>query len=830
MQYRIILTIGFFLLCRSVTAQQQAKYFVQYFNTDNGLPSNGIKGLQWDAQTGFLWIATEAGIVRYNGIEFKNYSKEDEPHITNERILFLTKNNAGRIYTSGNSGNVFYVNKNRLVFNTNEKITGNANSNIIAYAVSDELKKASLVNNTTLPFSVQFSIVLPESDTATLVVHQNRLYRYSITDTIPRPFIFHPLPIYNAFKIGSNFFVMDSLRQFFLFNNQTYKTTLKNITDDRKLFEASSRNNRIVWEPGMEFPVVFNQGKAWLLNYTDGKLSVRLICDVVPTGELIRYVQYDDKKKLLFLGTDSKGIIVIKQNQVATLKKKEPGINQRTSYYSQVPLPDNKILTNEGHIIGPNVTGKEIPPIKTKFQPTIYISGDSALWFSQLDKQRQNTYLNKYSFLTGITTVFTKIKTPEQTVFTVFKNKLYFAGDKYIRVMEGDSARLLYEYDRKGIPRLHYDICGWGDNGLALATCNALLLFDMQTNRLDTLYQSENSCVRTLWKYKDYLFIGTYGDGFFILKNRKLKKLPLDKNKYLLYTHCFVKDDSGYCWISTNKGLFKAKLDELIDAYEKNSASVYYHYLGRNDGMEMTELNGGCTPCAIILKNKTISFPSMDGLLWVNPETTNLFMPDGELFIDAISADNNFYNPASLDKLEFPPKTRDLIFKLGFSAWSNYENIYIDYKLNEDEAWRPVDIDKNAEVRFNNLAPGQYKLLIRKRNGFGSTNYSYKQINFYIKIPWFKQWWFNLILLGILAGLFMLFYNYRTRQLRLNQMKLENQVAEKTSELQQKTEVLEKSDSIKTRLISIISHDIVTPLKFIKLEGKNMIEKRKMMS
>jgi K+-sensing histidine kinase KdpD len=75
-----------------------------------------------------------------------------------------------------------------------------------------------------------------------------------------------------------------------------------------------------------------------------------------------------------------------------------------------------------------------------------------------------------------------------------------------------------------------------------------------------------------------------------------------------------------------------------------------------------------------------------------------------------------------------------------------------------------------------------------------------------------------------------LYIKLRTRQYAIQQRKLEKQVFEKTKELQQKNELLEKSDTIKTRLISIISHDIITPLKFLTVAGKNLLQKKQMMS
>jgi signal transduction histidine kinase len=143
--------------------------------------------------------------------------------------------------------------------------------------------------------------------------------------------------------------------------------------------------------------------------------------------------------------------------------------------------------------------------------------------------------------------------------------------------------------------------------------------------------------------------------------------------------------------------------------------------------------------------------------------------------------------------------------------------------------WRPVNIEKGSDIRFNNLAPGEYKLKIRKRNGFGAGNYFISEYQFNITIPWYKKWWFNFIILLFISGMIMLFVRIRTNQLKQIQVKLERLVDEKTKELQEKNTVLEKNDSIKTRLISIISHDIVTPLKFLTAAGKNLMEKRKLM-
>src|SRR6187399_2921344 len=202
----------FFLSAITIAAaSQQPQFTVRYYNTENGLPSNGIKGLQWDKETGFLWIATEAGIVRYNGLEFKTFSSNDEAHITNERVLFLIKNNQGIIHTADNNGNIFKIQKNRLQFLESKFIFGNAKSNTVSIAVSDKLYKSTGDFDVSGPFSLQFSTVLPVNDSSTFIQNLDGFYFLGTGIKSPVPVRLAVRPV-SAFKCGNNIFVTDSLR------------------------------------------------------------------------------------------------------------------------------------------------------------------------------------------------------------------------------------------------------------------------------------------------------------------------------------------------------------------------------------------------------------------------------------------------------------------------------------------------------------------------------------------------------------------------------------------------------------------------------------------
>lgn len=76
------------------------------------------------------------------------------------------------------------------------------------------------------------------------------------------------------------------------------------------------------------------------------------------------------------------------------------------------------------------------------------------------------------------------------------------------------------------------------------------------------------------------------------------------------------------------------------------------------------------------------------------------------------------------------------------------------------------------------------------------------------------------------AGFIYLLLRIRLLQYENREKKLSQLVEEKTKDLNIKNAQLEKNDEIKTRLISVINHDIITPLKFMHYAGKALVDNR----
>jgi signal transduction histidine kinase len=826
----LLLAMGLLYTSLTMYAQIDYNYNVQEYSTENGMPSNGIKGMQWNESSGFLWIATEAGIVRFNGVTFKNFTKENTAFIAAERMLFMVSNNAGKIYAADQSNRILTITEHELLY---EPLLNNftpiATAKLSYLAVSDRFFHFSKTLTTPDKYVIPYDAILPLSNQAAIAIHNGKMVYKTMQKETTTPDFLKSLSVKKSFKIGSHCFICTNeniVYQLDTSNLQLSRIPIVSVLGGTPL--NLSEKSVFFWDYTINNPILIDKNNAWEIDFKGGKLIAMPICTAVPANVLIQYAQYSTTKKILFLGTNSKGLITISENRVKPMKKTTLTSTERNAYYNQLALDNGNILTNEGHVLGLSTTISKLP-IEGKFNYSTSITNDGTLWYSQNEKNSNTTCLHSFNRYTRKKMVYKKIIANQPMVLQLINGKTVVASEKGMGYLEQDSLQYVRNFVVNGKANYLYDMVELQPNILVLATCQGLLQYKVITNQLDTLFSTANYCVRSLWQYKDYLFFGTYGKGFYVLRNGKITALPLDQNNYLRYVHCFMPDAQGFCWLSTNRGLFKVAINDLIYAADHIGTQVYYHYYGRKDGMQITEMNGGCKPCALQLANQIISFPTMDGLVWVEPDKAKPILPTGAIFIDALFIDGQKWSIDSFTKNKLPYKTEEITVQLGFSAWSNNENIYLEYQLNDTLKWKKIRSTEDATLRFNNLASGNYTLRIRKLNGFGIHNYSYTTLNFTITTPWYKKWGFYLLCSLLLLSLLYAVLEFRTRQLKNRQDTLRKKVAEKTKELQQQNEILEKNNTIKSRLISIISHDIVTPLKFLNVSGKKLLEKRNIM-
>ncbi|MFN6114923.1 MAG: two-component regulator propeller domain-containing protein, partial [Flavobacteriales bacterium] len=68
------------------TAQQG--WSVQQFTAENGLPQNSVASLAFDS-SGYLWITTEGGLVRYDGRSMRVFSTRTDTVLRDDRMRYL---------------------------------------------------------------------------------------------------------------------------------------------------------------------------------------------------------------------------------------------------------------------------------------------------------------------------------------------------------------------------------------------------------------------------------------------------------------------------------------------------------------------------------------------------------------------------------------------------------------------------------------------------------------------------------------------------------------------------------------------------------------------
>ncbi|MBI4646196.1 MAG: SpoIIE family protein phosphatase [Bacteroidia bacterium] len=318
-------------------------------------------------------------------------------------------------------------------------------------------------------------------------------------------------------------------------------------------------------------------------------------------------------------------------------------------------------------------------------------------------------------------------------------------------------------------------------------------------NNKDTASISSNSVVHIYDSGNSTVWIATEsGLNKFNKKTRRFISyfrkdgLPND------HIYAIIPDNNGCLWMSTNRGIskFAPSLPKVTPASFTNYDKEY--------GLQGNEFN----QCAY--------FKNSDGeIFFGGPNGINSFHPD-KMEINNydipvhFAVFKMFNNEVHFDSVFDYKKKIKLSYKENFIAFEfvglDYvfplKNLY-SYKMeNLDIGWSNPDIRRFAS--YPNLEPGEYIFKVKAANSEGIWNKLEKQIIIIITPPFYKRTSFILLMIVLCIFLLFLFYQIRTGMLKREKRILEQKVAERTYELQQKNEDIMSSIEYARRIQSAL--------------------------
>jgi signal transduction histidine kinase len=806
--------IALLLVCFSNT-KAQLQYNFERINTDNGLPTNAIKGLQFDEQNRFLWVATESGIIRYNGYGFHNFGNNEKTKVLDDRIVFFDKANNGRLFGKLIDERVFIIDKNKVIIDTSiENLVGQSGYLDYKYNLKYNSKKVKFSEIEHNDFII---------DNQIFSINNNQFYRYNLNqfDTL--------------FKIQSSSIGFVLRNRIFIFTIDghlyefQYKQNNKFNLIEKKLNLLYNYNSKDVFSQINIFQnhpnedvYIIKGTKLYSIELNNGFIATNLITDQLPEREFVKYIQIDKITKTIYLGTDNRGMLIGKPKYFNRILPNNNINGISTSAYAQLQLKNGNIQINSGQIFG---TSKNTTP-NIFYKPSetaTYISKDSILFMTNSDGIVE--YDLKKNKIIAIQVANDLIKI-NRNYFIEINNTMYSFNESGVmikRINDSSTNNWKYKLRFKKAPFnfIVYSLMKVNSKEILAATTDGLYKYNFEKNTFNLFYRDKtNANFRTISSVGEYFLIGTYGGGVYMYRNDIIKKLPLDQNMYLNYAHCFFVDKKNRVWASTNKGLFMSPVKSLIDFWEKGPGNIKFRYFGKPDGIDQLEFNGGCTPCAIELKNGDFSFPSIDGLIQFNPDKINNVNIQPNVYFDRILVDGKSYNPDQ-DLTELPSGAKNIEFYLGISGMLSQENIMLEYKI-DDEKWSRINVS-NPVLRYTNLSHGDHKLYIRVKNTI-QDKWAHIEFSFNILYPWTLHPLMYFVYFTSIIILILLYIRFKTIIYQRRQKDLEKEVAIKTESLNKLNDYLLKRNQAKDHVIAIMNHDILTPLKYLHITAKNIVD------
>ena len=252
--------------------------FIRHYGLTDGLLTNTIYHVSQDKK-GFLWFSTDAGVVKYNGSEFKNFRKGDG--LTDKEILKTQEDSQGRVWIFSLNGNIHFYFKNKICNQLNTLYLSKIDSKEFIVGVFEDRDNAlyfytshgiiycldakNQVQKWNYPILSRLFYITNTSDGKILYITKHGLYTSDGFNSTP--VLKQSLEIHNVFNaVSSHYLVWTITDELLQFTNEQQQTSFRNPLSTQKLLTAFIDGTGLMWIGTFDQGVYCLKGEQVLFN------------------------------------------------------------------------------------------------------------------------------------------------------------------------------------------------------------------------------------------------------------------------------------------------------------------------------------------------------------------------------------------------------------------------------------------------------------------------------------------------------------------------------------------------------------------------------------
>jgi hypothetical protein len=729
-----------------------------------GLPSTEVYRIIQDAD-GFIWIATDAGVCKYDGNNLTTYTTENG--LPENVVLRMFMDSKKRIWFNTLAGTIFYYEKERF----------------ITIAANPQLKKRKLYITPGHPFYFdgnQLKKVSVPFTTGDFYIGEND------TILIPSGLGFIKIPPKNNYSqlIYHNW---NSSKEPMIF-------VLQNKTNPTELIDGglilNLKRDSIIQVYVLDAPVSISV-KGFMGKYTrsynnsrmgkDGSVymnSRNIVTAIKNHNVMGRYCfstdilkMYVDRDGDLWIGTDRNGVYLFKKGDLT-----------KTPVHSLPSLSISSILMDKEGSIWVATLEKGIFQCMNKH---VYTHTEKTRDFRLIDNQL-NVIFESKKILVAPTFDSTRVENIPAIItskakfssYTKIKQTEYYAlGEETFSLKN----KKLTEIRQSKLDPItsRYLLNLPGDTILGVNILSTFTMHDSKFIRSDINSFHINTASQL--PDKRILFTSRSQAGVFEFKNGSYIPFMPEVKELKTRINCITVDTTGNLWFATNeKGIFCYDTHKQIHVIDKSKGLVSNKvnacvvapngdiWCGTHSGLARLIPSKGFQTIKVENYDKNHGVVDLeieklayfDQGVWCGGKTTFFyFNPENMLrnkqppvaYIKSISIKGENY-PLK-DSLFLNYDQNDFHVQYELISYKKTVSRSFFYKLNGfDDKWK---MSNSGDIQYTNIGYGTYTLLIYAINNDGVRSSLPQTLTFVIKRPFWFTWWF--ITLVILLFLFLLY-------------------------------------------------------------------------